>query len=43
MHKKDDTKKNRKRFSHTLADYFTKEQIYKLNGNNKSTKENPKN
>ncbi len=43
MHKKTSAKKNRGGYSHTLADYFTKEQISKLNGKKKRTKEKPKN
>jgi hypothetical protein len=43
MHTKTSAKKNRGGYSNTLADYFTQEQLTKLNGKKKSTKEKPKN
>jgi hypothetical protein len=44
MHIKSSAKKNRGGYSHNkLAEFFTKEQISKLNGKKKSTKEKPKN
>ena len=42
MHKKTSAKKNRGGYSNTLADYFTQEQLTKLNGKKKSTKEKKK-
>ena len=43
MHKKSPAKKVRRGYSHTLADYFTEEQLKKLNGKEKSTSKKGKN